>query len=127
MAIYNNWGFSDPGRMFSYLSADGETVYYWYNASPAFTTIETFSNLLVYTDTILAGAADAETLGNTGIGFGSVCRSRDSQYEYAKGIGMFADPVPHPSRVPQDGHAVVGPIESASNDEFGGRMFRPRI
>jgi hypothetical protein len=127
MAIYNNWGFSDPGRMFSYLSADGETVYYWYNVSPAFTAIEAFSNLLVYPDAILAGAADTETLGNPGIGFGSVCRNSDSQYEYAKGIGMFADPVPHPSRVPQDGHAVIGPIESASNDEFGARMFRPRI
>jgi hypothetical protein len=126
MAIYNNWGFSSPGQMFSYLSADGETVYYWYNASPGFTTIDAFSNMLVYPDAILAGAADTETEGNPGIGCQSVCRSADRRYEYTKGIAIFPDPVPGP-RDPQDGRVALGPIESATNDEFGPRMFRPRL
>jgi hypothetical protein len=127
MTVFNNWGYTIPGQLFSYLSPDGETVFYWYNIGPAFTSITGFSNLLAFPDAILAGAADAGTLGNPGIGFQSECSNSDHRFEYAKGIGFFPDPVPFPSRDPQEGIAAPGPFESVSSDANGPRMFRPRL
>lgn len=129
MVTYNDWGYNPGDQLFGALSPDGTTAYYWYNVRPATTSIAGYDGFLAYPDAILGGALDFATKGNPAVGFESSCANADHRYLYGKAIGFFPDPVPYTNgsyRTAQSGVAVTGPLESASSDAYGPRMFRPR-
>ena len=119
MYIYNDWNFTDsseppytycptcagldPGTdVFSYLSTDGETGnYFWYYTSVA-TALSDYGSgngyLLLYPDVLLGGTADQSTLGAPGFGFGNDCTT--SSFQYGRGIGFYATPVPNNATSP---------------------------
>jgi len=99
MAITNNGDFPIPEAMLSYLSADGETVYYWYKSRPAFTAMRRFQNLWL-SDAFSQEPRNTENAWKSRDRFGSVCRNSDSRYEYATGYGMLADRTPPPPNPP---------------------------
>ena len=87
------------------------------------------SGFYILPDAILGQSLNSETLGDPAIGFQSGCVAGDGRYQYPRGIAMYEDLDRSAGRgAPlEPGAFYPGPLESVSSDQYGPRMFRPRL